>query len=351
MRTTPPSTDDFHFDAIVGTSRSADADHVYPTLGAAIAHAPADANRSYRILIGRGEWRERVVIDRPNVHLVGEDVEQSVLVFSRHAGIPGPDGRPIGTFDTATVRVTAPGFRAENLTIANDYDYVGDMQATGEDSKVGHHAGQAVALAIEGAADRTLLDGVTLIGHQDTLYAHAGRSLFRGCSISGSVDFIFGGGRVVFDACDIVSRHRPGEAVQGFISAPNTDIHQSVGFVFNRCRLAKESGIRPESVALGRPWRQTTHFADGFYGNPDHVGASTYLWCWMDDHIAPEGWHPMDYNAKGGERATLRPEEARFFEYGSTGPGAGSPSAHRRVLSEAEAEALTIATVLDGWQG
>ena len=351
MRATPPSNDDFPFDAIVGTSGSSGADHVFPTLGAALAHAPADTSRPYRVLIGKGEWRERVVIDRPNVHLVGQDADRSVLVFSRHAGIPGPDGRPIGTFDTATVRVTAPGFRAGNLTIANDYDYVGNMQASGEDSKVGHHAGQAVALAIEGIADRTLLEGVTLIGHQDTLYAHAGRSLFRRCRISGSVDFIFGGGRAVFEDCDIVSRHRPGEAVEGFITAPNTDINQPVGFVFNRCRLQKEHGVKPESVALGRPWRQTTHFADGFYGNPDHLGASIYLWCWMDDHIVPEGWHPMDYNAKGVGRATLRPEEARFFEYGSSGPGAGSPLAQRRVLSEADAEALTTAAVLDGWQG
>ena len=36
----------------------------------------------------------------------------------------------------------------------------------------------------------------------------AGRSYFKNGAISGGVDFIFGAGRTVFEACDIVSRPR-----------------------------------------------------------------------------------------------------------------------------------------------
>ncbi len=339
------------FDAVVAKSPDQQEVPVFAHIGDAIAAASEDGRKPFRICLGEGNWRERVVIDRPNVHLIGAGADKSILVFDRHAGIAGRDGKPIGTFETATLKVLAPGFRAENLTIVNDYDYVGNRELAAGDGTIGHHHSQAVALAIEGRADRTLLRGVYLIGHQDTLYVQAGRCLFDNCRIEGSVDFIFGGGRAFFRACTIVSRLRPGQEVNGFIAAPNTDIRQPVGLVFHRCRLEKEHGVAARSVALGRPWRQTTPFPDGFYGNPDHVGASTYLECWMDDHIVPEGWHPMAYNARGGGRAELRPEEARLFEYASTGPGAGQPSPQRRMLTVEQARDFGIDEVLEGWVG
>lgn len=337
------------FDARVGALPGASDVPGYASIAAAVAAAPPAGDAPFRIHVGPGTWRERVIVDRPNVHLIGADPAHTLLVFSRHAGLPGPGGSPIGTFETATLKVTAPLFRTENLTIANDYDYVANETAEAGDDTVGHHAGQAVALALEGEADRSVLANVHLLGHQDTLYAHAGRSLFRLCRIAGSVDFIFGGGRAVFENCTIVSRHRPGQGVNGFIAAPNTNRHQPVGFVFNRCRLEKDAGVAPGAVALGRPWRQTTQFSDGFHGHPDHVGAAVYIACWMDDHIAPEGWHAMNYNAKGGGRAELRPEDARLFEYGSTGPGAGPASVSRRMLDADMAREFSRDAVLDGW--
>ena len=339
------------FDALVGWTPEAGGPPVFMSIGAAIAAAPRDGARPFRIRIASGEWRERVIVDKPNIQLIGAGPHKTVLVNARHAGIMGADGKPIGTFDTATLRVMAPLFRAAHLTIANDYAYSGVAGVAGGDARVGHHAEQAVALALEGEADRSLFVDVDLISHQDTLYAHAGRALFRACRISGSVDFIFGGGRVVFQDSTVVSRLRPGAETTGYIAAPNTDRHQPAGFVFRKCRLEKEAGVPRHSVALGRPWRQTTLFDDGFYGHPDHVGAAAYIDCWMDAHIAPEGWHPMNFNARGGGKAELRPEEARLFEYGSTGPGAGPASTSRQILSEASAAELTVERVLDGWAG
>ena len=335
--------------AYVGALPGHSASPHFATIAEAVAAAPQEGDRPFRIHIGPGTWRERVIIDRPNVHLIGAGAKRTALVFNRHAGLPGPDGTPIGTFETATLRVCAPLFRAENLTIANDYDYVADQASGSGDETVGHHAGQAVALALEADTDRSYLANVHLVGHQDTLYAHAGRSLFESCRISGSVDFIFGGGRALFERCSIISRLRPGHDLNGFIAAPNTDRHQPVGFVFHCCRLEKEAGIAPGSVALGRPWRRTTQFPDGFYGHPDHVGAAAYLECWMDDHIAAAGWHPMNYNAKGGGRAELRPEAARLFEYDSTGPGAGPASISRRILDSDAAQAFSRTAALGDW--
>ena len=337
------------FDASVSRTPVGDGTPVFESIGAAIASAPRDGARPYRIRLAPGEWRERVVVDKPNIQLIGAGPRKSVLVNARHAGMTDSDGKAIGTFDTATVRVVAPLFQATHLTIANDYAYAGVSGATGGDAKVGQHAEQAVALALEGAADRSHFVDVELISHQDTLYAHAGRSLFQACRIAGSVDFIFGGGRAVFEDSHIVSRLRPGAETTGYIAAPNTHRHQDIGFVFMNCRLEKETGVPRHTVALGRPWRQTTLFDDGFYGHPDHIGACVYIGCWMDDHIAPEGWRAMNYNAKGGGQAELRPEAARLFECASTGPGAGPASVSRRLLSEAAAAEFTIENVLDGW--
>jgi pectinesterase len=328
-----PSAD---MDAIV-THEPSGTVPAYPSLAAAVAAAPPNATRPHIIHIARGIWRERVVIDKPFIRLVGEERDACVVVSDRYAGVPGTDGRPVGTFDTATITVKAPDFSAMNLTIANDFDYPARAATSG--------GSQAVALAVQESADRSLFAAVKVTGYQDSLFVNTGRSLFVGCRIEGCVDFIFGAGRARFDRCEIVSRRRGEEA---YIAAPDTDIRQPYGLIFNECRVTREAGVPAGSVALGRPWRHTRHFADGTYGDPDNVGAAAYVHCWLDDHIRPDGWTCMDYNAKGGGRATLPPSEARFFEFDSTGPGANPSSPARRQLTAAQAEAF-VSRVLEGW--
>jgi pectinesterase len=340
------------FDAVVarGRPRELSGAPVYPTLGAAITAAPANAARPFRILVTKGQWRERAVVDKPFIHLIGEGSDESIVVFNTSAGEKGPDGKPLGTFGTATMVVASPDFYATRLTIANDFDYVAHMLPPVSDDKTGSSGAQAVALAIQGDADRTLLEDVHLVGYQDTLFADSGRSLLRDCQVDGCVDFIFGMGRAVFERCDILSRRRPGQDFNGYIAAPDTDRRQPFGLVFIACRLLKEQGVTPHTVALGRPWRHTRDFPDGRYGDPDNLGAAAYLHCWMDDHIVADAWYPMGFNLKGGGRAMLQPEEARLYEYDSSGPGAGTPSARRRQLSAQEARAYTTLNVLEGWR-
>ncbi|MDE2494986.1 MAG: pectinesterase A [Alphaproteobacteria bacterium] len=336
------------FDAAVGPAAPSGVP-TYPTLAAAVAAAPAGGTEPFRILLGKGRWRERIVVDKPFVHLIGQGTGDSVVVDNVHAGTPGADGKPIGTFRTATVFVRAPDFAARDLTIANDFDYVGHLQPRPKEAAAGSGGSQAVALAIEGDADRSLLENVRLAGYQDTLFVQSGRSLFRRCRIEGCVDFIFGAGRGAFDRCNILSRLRPGQGVQGFIAAPDTDINQPYGLVFHDCRLEKEKEVPPHSVALGRAWRHTGNFPDGRYGDPNNVGAAAYLRCWMDNHILPEGWVGMGYNGRDGVRAILMPEDVRLFEFESTGPGAGVASARRRQLTADQASGYTDRNVLQDW--
>lgn len=336
------------FDAVLwrGEGRPPVSAPAYASLSAAVAAAPADGKTPYRILVTRGVWDEQVVIDKPFVHLVGEDRKASVISHLAASGLIAPDGKRWGTFRTPTLFVRAPDFSARNLTIQNAFDGLTEMSKPG--GLHSHDGGgpQAVALMLDKGSDRARLTEVDILSYQDTLFPDAGSSLFERCLINGSYDFIFGAGRAYFEACEIRSRPRPVDPVDGYIVAPSTPLSRPFGFVFQGCRLTKEAGVKTGSVYLGRPWRPSSLFPDGRYGDPKFVGMAAFLDCWMDDHIAPAGWTEMWYTGKDGNpRTMLQPEDARFSQYRPTGPGAGKLS-RGRWLTRAQARAMTKAAVL-----
>jgi pectinesterase len=111
------------FDAVVG---SADAPGVrsFPDIQSAYLAAPIEGNRPYRILIGPGLWRERLIIERPNIHLIGTDRASTILSYDLAAGMKGADGKPVGTWGCASIIVKAPGFHASDLTISERCYYI-----------------------------------------------------------------------------------------------------------------------------------------------------------------------------------------------------------------------------------
>lgn len=334
------------FNAAVGADRPGA--RRFATLAQAIAAAPVQGRDPYRIFVGRGVWREKLTVDRPNVHLIGEDRQGSILSYDVAAGMAGPDGTPWGTPGSASVTVTAPGFAATNLTIRNAFDYVADLSHP-QFERIGSNGAQAVALRLAEGADRSQFRGVDLVSHQDTLFVDAGRSLFRDCRIAGSVDFIFGAGRALFQTCELQSRFRPlMQRNHGWVAVPSTPRSQPYGLTFLYCRLTREAGVPPASVALGRPWRPARTFANGRYGDPDAVGAAAFIRCWMDDHISADGWDEMGYPAPDGTRVFLQPTDARLREFGSSGPGAFA-NRRRPWLPAREAALYTPARVLEGW--
>jgi len=323
-----------------------DAGPTYPSLSAAIAAAPADGGRPFRILITRGIWNEQVVVDRPFIHLFGEDRAGSVINHLAASGLAAPDGRMWGTFRTPTLFVRAPDFRAERLTINNAFDGLSEMSKP--DGLHSHNGAgpQAVALMMDKGSDRAAVVDCDILSYQDTLFTDAGATLFERCMIAGSYDFIFGGGRAWFERCEIRSRLRPVDPVEGYITAPSTPIEQPYGLVFNDCRLIRDAGVQRHSVFLGRPWRPSSVFADGRYGDPRFTGSAIFLNCWMDDHVAPAGWTEMWYTGRDGNpRTMLQPEDARFATSGNRGPGAG-PFQRGSRLSRDEANAVTRERVL-----
>jgi pectinesterase len=313
----------------------------YRTLGAALAAAPAAAQTPHVIQLRDGRYREKLSVDKPHVWLVGQSRAGTILTYDDAAGTPAPGGGTLGTRGSWTLRVTAPDFRAERLTIENAWDFPANARkAEGDPTKLG--ATQALALALTDGSDRAVLLDVRMTGYQDTFFANAGRVYLRGCEISGHVDFIFGAARAVFEACDIVSRDRGDPRNNGYVTAPSTDAASPVGFLFVRSRLRKErSAMAPNSVALGRPWHPSA--------TPLAVSSAVFLDCWMDDHITVAGWDRMSsVDSATQVRYWFEPEVARFYEAGSTGPGAAT-SPTRRLLGPGDRRSYTIARALGDW--
>lgn len=290
------------------------------TIGQALALAPA-AGAPFIIGLAPGVYREKLTITRPGVTLVGPPASEGEarVVWDDWAGAPAPEGGTLGTFRTATVSVLAPDFRAERLTIANDWAYPGP---------VGTQGTQAVALRTDEGCDRAVFVDCRFDGYQDTVYANTGRQLFLRCTIAGHVDFVFGAARALFEECTIVCLGRGGAGAEpeGYVCAPSTRAPHRWGLVFRRCRVVKGTPApAPESYCLGRPWHPSHA--------PDTVNAAAFIDCWMDDHVRTEAWTTMD-SRPGGVRTTYYPEDARLFEVGSVGPGARQ-GPRRFVLTEA----------------
>ena len=313
---------------------------MFRTIGDALSQLPVNGGTRTVVYIRNGRYREKLTVDRPRVTLRGESRNGVVLTYDASADTPSPGGGTFGTRGSYTLRIVAPDFRAEHITIENAFDYPANAAKAADDpSKIKNT--QGVAVMTDLGNDRAVFDDVRILGHQDTLFVNSGRTWFHACEIAGSVDFIFGAGQSVFEACDIVSRDRGSATNNGYVTAPSTAESQPYGLLFLHSRLKKERvEMAAGSVALGRPWHP---FAD-----PQAVGSAVFIACEMEDHIGAKGWERMSSVDSTGTRIWYEPESARFFEYGSTGAGA-ERSASRRILTKKEMARYTRVNVFSGW--
>ncbi|MEI7027823.1 pectinesterase family protein [Paenibacillus sp. y28] len=344
-----------HVHAVVDASYTGEAGGIagkpaYRTVQAALNAAPEAADRPHIIYIRSGAYYEKLTITKPNIMLLGQERDYTVLTYDAASGTLRPDGTAYGTTGSASLTVKAPQFTAANLTIANGFDYPANLAKSEQDpDRIAHP--QAVALKTESGSDQAVFRNCRLEGYQDTLYTGAGRQYFDHCIISGHIDFIFGAGQAVFQSCEMICRARNGEEIEGYITAPSTKLSEEYGLVLIDCRLVKDSPALPdECYSLGRPWHPTTDLPDGTRAaDPEAVGAAVYIRCYMDAHIAREGWHSMAGRDKHGETVWFQPQDSRFFEFGSYGPGAHRHE-NRRQLNEADLQRFTLARIFDGWE-
>jgi pectinesterase len=279
---------------------AADGSGDYKTVQAAVDAAPQKTAQPVIINIKPGTYKERVRVPK-NAHITfrGEDPKTTILTWN-YSAKSVEDGKEVGTSGSYSTLISAWDFTAENITFEN---------SAGE-------VGQAVALRTTG--QRNTFRNCRILGSQDTLYVHEGRSYFKDCYIEGRVDFIFGRGTAVFENCTIHSRNG------GYVTAAATDEPTKYGLVFLNCKLTGEG----EKAYLGRPWRP--------------FGAVAFIQCELGDHIRPEGWHNW---GKTDNEAT-----ARFVEYKNTGPGADRSKrvGWAKELTDEQAADFTVSNVLAG---
>jgi pectinesterase len=303
--------------------------------------------------VAPGDYYEKVTIRRGLTRLRGSGQDRTRLHFDAVAQSAGRyHRRNWGTPGSATLTVDADQVIVERLTVENTYDFLAnDALPEGDARKISNS--QAVALLLDIHSDRVYFDDVALLGFQDTLFANGKRALVRNSLIAGNVDFIFGNGQLLIEDSTIRTRRRAAAVATGelesFVTAPSTQRTQPVGIVIHRSRLTREEGVRDGSVALGRPWHPTTQFADGRYADPDAVGHATFIDCYMDAHISREGWASMNGTARDGSKTDVfHPQDSRFSESGSHGPGA-----RRTDIGIKWKDAPTIDAVrrviFDGW--
>ncbi|WP_326822634.1 pectinesterase family protein [Streptosporangium sp. NBC_01756] len=287
---------------------AADGSGTYRTVQAAIDAVPTGNASRVTITIAPGTYREivRIPSNKPYVTLqgLGSSANQTVIVNNHYAG-------EYGTSGSATAFVDGHDFVATNLTISNDFN---------EDPAVSGH--QAVALNL--TADRARLTNVRLLGDQDTfLVNNSTRAYLSNSYVEGTVDFIFGGGTIVFDNCDIYEKRSTG----GPITAASTDAAKTYGFLFYKSRISGASATG--STSLGRPW----------YPNAQVLYRESTLGSLIN---TAQPWTDMSANSW---------KNARFFEYKNTGAGAGTNS-NRPQLADAQAPNYTPQKYLagsDGW--
>ncbi|KAK1277346.1 putative pectinesterase 29 [Acorus gramineus] len=225
----------------------------YKTIQEAINAVPDNNDKWYRILVKRGLYRIPVDDNR---------VERLRYERPFRAGWkPRPPN--FNTETSATFTVQAENFVAKYITFKNGHNLGGQKQPIA----------QAVAAVVRG--DMASFYNCGFVGVQDTLFDGSGRHYYRDCYIEGTVDFIFGFAKTVFERCHVHST--AGDRGGGYLTAQGRGSDSDTGgYVFKYCIV---TGTGP--TYLGRAW--DSHARVVFYKSQ------------FNGPIAPAGWDAWNH--------------------------------------------------------
>lgn len=326
----------------------------YDTVGEAVAAAAAmnpesEADR-ITISIAPGTYREQIIVKAPYLSFVNETKEEVLLTWYYGIGYKYYSAdvkglyNPENAYDkyekniaanwgfAVKVEKTATAFRAEGITFENSFNrYITDEEI--EDgvecdtclfvrkygADVTSKAATERAAAIYVAADKSEFVNCSFLSSQDTLYT-AADIYFKDCFIEGNTDFIFGGGDVVFDTCEISLYGYSTGAVAGYITAMRTDGGSTQnGYLFRNCVITADSLPVANGYYLGRPWG-----ADAKVRFENTKVADAKL-------LNAAGWTQMSGN---------QPENANFAEYNTTDLTGTALDVSARVAGSVKTEAV-----------
>ncbi|KAF5198003.1 Pectinesterase [Thalictrum thalictroides] len=281
------------------------------TVQGAIDLIPIQNTARVKIFILPGVYSEKVTVPKtkPYISFIGNQSSETVISWHSKASDRTSNGQETGTFNTATVDVESDYFCATGITVKNTVEAI-----------PGGKGLQAVALRIAG--DKAMFYKVNIIGSQDTLLDLSGTHYFYNCYIQGSIDFIFGNARSLYEECFLHSTAIGSGAIAA--SHRNSAVENS-GFSFVKCTVNGTG-----RVYLGRAW--------GKYSR------TVYSFCNLDGIINPAGWSDWGDTSRRGT--------VWFGEYKCRGRGA---DLRRRVpwsksFSSQEARPFLNRNFIDGNQ-
>ncbi|XP_022742428.1 putative pectinesterase/pectinesterase inhibitor 28 [Durio zibethinus] len=271
----------FKPDIVVAKDGSGD----FMTINAAMTRIPLNAIKPFVIYIKVGVYEENLEFgySMVNVTLIGDGKEKTRITGL----LNNADGVP--TFKTATVAVNGDNFFAKNI---------------GFENSAGAAKYQAVALMV--LSDFAVFYNCSMDGYQDTLYVHSKRQFYRDCTVSGTIDFVFGDAAVVFQNCTFLVR-KPLDKQQNIVTAQGRfDVRQPTAIVIQNSTFTAAPELVPVKdkfpTYLGRPW-----------GN---FSRTIIMESYLDDLIKPEGWTIWD--GPWGLRTCF------YSEFNNHGPGSNN---------------------------
>lgn len=286
----------------------------YTTVQAAVNAVPDNTPNRTIIFMTPGVYIEKVSVPRtkPNITFQGHGFLPTFIVWNDTANSSG------GTFYSASVSIFADNF------VAKDINFVNSAPA----ANPGDMGGQAVALRISG--DKAAFYSCGFYGAQDTLHDDRGRHYFQDCFIQGSIDFIFGNARSLYQECVLNSIANPvpsgSTMITGAIAAQaRGSCQENTGFSFVKC-LIQGTG----NLWLGRAWRPYSRII--------------FSYTYMPAIISPDGWN--DWNDPNRDWTVF------YAQYRCTGPGANQTMRvwYARELTQYEACPFLDISYIDGDQ-
>ncbi|KAK4782325.1 hypothetical protein SAY86_016427 [Trapa natans] len=251
----------------------------------AIPHLPVKSTRPFVVHVKAGTYKEKVNLSKDiwNIVWIGDGATNTKITYGDNFA----DG--VKTYFTSTVTVVGEGHVFKNM---------------GFENSAGAIKHQAVAVVVDG--DRTAFHSCRFDGYQDTLYAHANRQFYRDCTITGTVDFIFGDPRALFQNCQILVR-KPMDGQKNMVTASGRENRKSrTAIVIHNCNINADPSLAPVKsqfpTYLGRPWKA--------------FSKTVYLQSFIGDVIHPDGWYPWE--------GTFALKTCYYAEYGNRGPGSNT---------------------------
>lgn len=279
----------------------------YKTVSAALAAAGNDKT----IFVRNGDYNEQISVDNTDIRLIGEDSEKTRIYFDVSEVERGA-GNASSRF-AFSVKKTAAGFSAENMTIENTHNYIGDGSIGSNES----------AEAFYSESSDSMLIGVRLLSNQDTIQVKNGSFYLLRCYILGNVDFMWGQNcSAVFDDCDIVFRYAA-KKNSGYCTAFGETT--GPGIIYNNCRFTSESSCGGTKYYLGRPYNSAA---------TQIAFVNCYMGSVINKNIAYTDW-------SGKELSTNEEvyEKTGYYECGTYGQGF-AVNINRKQISQTGAATL-----------